>query len=528
MDKKHTSKKHFLPLGILIVALLTVSVFVVSNTGVLAHISEKSEAASPDEAENIFASLSGFQPNTIVKYTVIGDKDGFPKAVSGLATTDALGNLTLPMPEELNELSSAEVKYNFLIDENNQNLNIALIHNIEDDTLSVEGSGTEKFTKITIESGESLVETRSDWAGSFEKNEISDILQEGSNEGYKIAFFNTAPGQDIQSLTRQPVIDIQFSPGGGGPTSTQVNSWTTGNCGSGPQPTYCNSSTISNQANDIVENLVEPLQLMAEQFSFNAMYQVFIIGTFFDAKEQLETQRDIQALTAEAHRDYHPSEQLCRFGSFTRSLAHTEQKMEHDAAALNDIMMEYYTNREGGVSGSDEKRVIETKLLQYRTKYCDPMDNGGGLSYLCEHDQDENIAAGNSTYGSATDGIGASDYQRMNKDIDYLRTFDTKYTLNVNFTDNAVTDDEEDIIALAKNLYWPSTYKFRTNKDIKKANNNYMNARRLITLQNLAHNSFAQASFYESLSPHTRHARRCGLGKHENDDEGFWLIGYRH
>ena len=42
---------------------------------------------------------------------------------------------------------------------------------------------------------------------------------------------------------------------------------------------------------------------------------------------------------AEAHKDYQPGEQLCRFGSFVRSIAATEVKKTTNRAALNDMLM---------------------------------------------------------------------------------------------------------------------------------------------------------------------------------------------
>jgi hypothetical protein len=47
---------------------------------------------------------------------------------------------------------------------------------------------------------------------------------------------------------------------------------------------------------------------MTEQLSAVAMQQMEIIGTFLDAKQQLETQRLFQEMAAQAQKDYTPSE----------------------------------------------------------------------------------------------------------------------------------------------------------------------------------------------------------------------------
>jgi len=78
--------------------------------------------------------------------------------------------------------------------------------------------------------------------------------------------------------------------------------------------------------------LLAAMMLMAEQLTANAIQQVEIIGTFFDAKHQLETQRLFQTLTARAHKDYHPSEELCEVGTASKSLASSERSS--DLAAM--------------------------------------------------------------------------------------------------------------------------------------------------------------------------------------------------
>ena len=74
--------------------------------------------------------------------------------------------------------------------------------------------------------------------------------------------------------------------------------------------------------------LLAAMMLMAEQLTANAIQQVEIIGTFFDAKHQLETQRLFQTLTARAHKDYHPSEELCEVATASRSLASSERSSD--------------------------------------------------------------------------------------------------------------------------------------------------------------------------------------------------------
>jgi hypothetical protein len=45
---------------------------------------------------------------------------------------------------------------------------------------------------------------------------------------------------------------------------------------------------------------------MTKQMTTVGLQATKVIGTFFDAKHQLETQRLFQTLMAEAHKDYQP------------------------------------------------------------------------------------------------------------------------------------------------------------------------------------------------------------------------------
>lgn len=431
-----------------------------------------------NKEESVFTSLSGFQPNTVISYQV-SRTDG--TLMHGRAQTDEYGNLMIPVPEDMKDYSG-DTTYNFVIDQENQSLNIVLKHNSENGSVSIGGSGAGEFTKIVIKGDNKALETRSDWAGLFEEKNIGNLWSADGPGTYKVAFFNVDPGQNIEEHSSPALIQVGGFGGGGVAGGSQA---------------------------DLFDNLITPLQLATEQLIFNAMNHAFIIGTFFDAKEQLETQRDMQRLRAEAVRDYQPSDQMCRIGSFTRSLAHTNQKAEQDSLAFNSIMTTYYQNMRDSSSNLGQKTSATFRLKQFREIYCDPADNDGNLDYMCEHDQDGNLT--NSTVrANAPGGIGGSDTERMNRDIDFTRTLNNKYTLDIDFTDNTETDEEEDVIALAKNLYWPSNYSSVDAKKAGKVANSYFNSRRITAINNIAHNSFAKQISLKARAP-TRPAGAGGL-----------------
>jgi len=187
--------------------------------------------------------------------------------------------------------------------------------------------------------------------------------------------------------------------------------------------------------------LLAAMMLMTEHFSANMMQQVKIIGTFLDAKFQLETQRLFQELTAEAHKDYHPSEGMCEIGTNMVSVAGSERNTKLTKMTLAKRAM-HRQLLSGGTSASDgpesDKRARMGHFVQ---TYCNPKDNGGGLELLCSD--------------------GAADAQRQNKDVNFTQTVDAPLTLKIDFTDEGDPDhigaplspDEEDVLALMSNLY---------------------------------------------------------------------------
>ena len=96
----------------------------------------------------------------------------------------------------------------------------------------------------------------------------------------------------------------------------------------------------------------------------------------------------------------------------------------------------------------------------------------------------------------------AAERDRYNRDIDYFRTVDKPRTIPVVFDDNALGADdvEEDIITLAKNLYWPAVHHSVNaleqygptpeDSDIYDAREQYLATRAIVAKKKIAHNTF--------------------------------------
>ena len=228
---------------------------------------------------------------------------------------------------------------------------------------------------------------------------------------------------------------------------------------------------------------------MAQQLTAVGVQHLQIIGTFFDAKEQLETQRQMETMRAQAVKDYHPSEQMCRFGSYMRSLADVEESVRQNQMVLNDMLIETQTNKVNMASATGDASDFEQRFNQYKTTYCNPADNNEGLDILCDHD------------GTAGGPVGAQNRTRVNKDVDFTHTIEFPYTLDVAYYDGQISDDETDVMALARNLYWPDAWSFASNEQVDDNDKYYGRARSLMALNNLAHNSFTKLVGMKALAP---------------------------
>lgn len=225
------------------------------------------------------------------------------------------------------------------------------------------------------------------------------------------------------------------------------------------------------------------MKLMTSQLTALSIQKVQIIGTFFDAKHQMETQRIFQQLTAEAHRDYHPNEELCEFGTVTRSLSASGRNSDLTAAGLSRRSVERQVHSKNNVSAGGIISDQESRLTQFVKKYCDKKDNLKDLDLLCAK--------------------GGSDATLFNKDISYTSTIDAPLTLDLDFSknDTATTEDEHAIFALMANLFAHDLFQVVAAKNLvtldgkdpsfEGAAKAYLDARALMAKRSVATNSIA-------------------------------------
>lgn len=213
---------------------------------------------------------------------------------------------------------------------------------------------------------------------------------------------------------------------------------------------------INSEINWIVDEFFEDFFLiglaeLSEYLAIYSMYQMQMVGTFFDAKNQVETTTLYAKLHAEAHKDYHPSDDFCYFGTNIRSLAASESRADVNLLMLSNRAIQRQIGYASSTSANSAAEDKKARWKKFVNTYCDPRDNywtaaGSGLDFACDHD---------GTGGAVA--TGATDRRRVNADIDYTATIDEPRTLNFDFTDNNAPDalpaGEEDVLAMQANLY---------------------------------------------------------------------------
>ncbi|HPD83029.1 MAG TPA: hypothetical protein PLK85_04345 [Alphaproteobacteria bacterium] len=178
-------------------------------------------------------------------------------------------------------------------------------------------------------------------------------------------------------------------------------------------------------------HLLPAMMFMTEQLTAVMTQQMMILGTLIDAKHQLESQRILQELQAQAHKDYQPSEGMCRFGTNTRALAASDRNATLTQIAISSHGTQRDLLSGDSISAGGQRDYTRSRLDQFKNKYCNAADFGNGMTRVCN----------------------SSGSTQINRDINYTNTVDQKQTLEIDFSLNNVTPDEEDILALSNNLY---------------------------------------------------------------------------
>lgn len=423
-----------------------------------------------DKSES-YLTLNDFTLGTEISYELIAD---------GLVIDEGKNiynekGLKLKIPNQQAVSQAKNLGYNLRITPEKsisdvETLDLLINLDREHKNITFEGTGLSDTTNLVLKHNKEIQNIAPDWAGLFSENIENDQGEQGKS--VQLAFQNSGVKSDVNPIaTGQMEV---FFPGYGD------------NAG--------NLGQVQSRYSAI-------LAQMAHHLSIVMVVQTEAIGLFFDAGIQLETQRKHQELRARAHKDYHPSEQMCRIGTFIRSVAHAESKSETTKHALNKVLMNQYLATQS--SSAAEGPIVHeaARIAQYKNTYCDPRDGGGATEAMCK------------------DALTTSKLEQLNKDIDYTRTLESKLTLDINFNDlgmsgstpHILTDDEKDLIALAKNLYFPNVFEEPSEPSLvsslvpllkqNQIAQAHLDSRSYAAKLNVAHNSFLNIVGMKTAAP---------------------------
>ena len=220
---------------------------------------------------------------------------------------------------------------------------------------------------------------------------------------------------------------------------------------------------------------------MAQQITTAAEWQTMVFGTFLDAKQQVETQRLMQELAARAHKDYQPSFDICSYGTMIASLAASERRAETNGFLASRFGQVRNTGSQDNTATEGQKSDRLDRLTQFRQRFCDQYDNQKGMSLICK-------GAGSPP---------AAPNQWVDRDIDYAGVMERGLTLDLDFitdiSDATKTDDEQDLLALASNLYGGEVL-YRLHEHVFHTE---LHKQLILDLRSImAERSVAEASFY--------------------------------
>jgi len=233
------------------------------------------------------------------------------------------------------------------------------------------------------------------------------------------------------------------------------------------------------------------LMMMTEQLVTTQMNQMMIIGSFIDARVQLDTQRLFQKKTAEAHKDYHPSFGMCEIGSNTRSLAAANFNSDLTQMVLNKQFLDRQLGNGSsvGASGPESDRASTTSAAT-----ASPHNRlGYFLNNTCDR-WDLNHVLGSSNTGLWLCPAQPRTQGWVNRDIDWQNTVMGPRTINVDFTTTAAesASDNERLFQFSNYLYGHKVFPRIDGTLLASQKNvgNFLDSRSVTAKRSVGQNSF--------------------------------------
>lgn len=182
---------------------------------------------------------------------------------------------------------------------------------------------------------------------------------------------------------------------------------------------------------DFDNTYVGGIKKVATHLTNAITFEATVLGAMLDGRNLMDTLRTLQISSTQTLKNYVPSDALCRFGTLSKSTASADTIVKKNKLAIGDVMLQRNKNRSGTLFADSERGMINA-LENFTRKYCDTTTNNGMEKYC-------------SITTSPNDVL-------LNRDVDFSRVFESPMTLDLDFTDGSVTNDEQSILALLDNL----------------------------------------------------------------------------
>lgn len=201
---------------------------------------------------------------------------------------------------------------------------------------------------------------------------------------------------------------------------------------------------------DLFEQKIKvALQQAADTYRNILMTHAGMVGGFIDGKNAMTAQTALQKLNAGTVKDYLPSDQICRFGTLSRSLANSQDK----SRTVQIGLMEYFQGRQlmkqnmvAGYAGRDGTTIGRSadktaRWAQLTKTFCNKSDSNQSLDGSVSSSAQQKCEAGGDT--------------QLNFDVNSTRTLFGPETLDITFSDTTqtLTPDETGVMALGANIY---------------------------------------------------------------------------
>ncbi|PJB70836.1 MAG: hypothetical protein CO093_06780 [Alphaproteobacteria bacterium CG_4_9_14_3_um_filter_47_13] len=240
-----------------------------------------------------------------------------------------------------------------------------------------------------------------------------------------------------------------------------------------------------------MQYLAPALMMMTEQLTTVMAEQMLVVGTYFDADTQMDTQLLLQQLEAQAHKDYQPDFGMCEFGTNVRSLAASDFNGNYSRMVLNKHFMDRQLGNGSSVgAGGTALDRANADTATVPTPY---QRLGYFLKNTCDRN-DLNRVIGNANTGNILCAIEPQNNGWVNRDIDWTNNIMGPRTLNVDYktTFAESASDNERLLEMSNLLYGHEVFS-RPDGTLLKAQRNqddFLDSRSVTAKRSIAQTSF--------------------------------------